>query len=248
MLFLTYHRLCAGRIDDDGGFYTLPVAEMERHLAILAEKGFRAGSLDALLAGGREDRAAFITFDDGTRDHAELAAPVLERLGWRGIFFIPTEMIGRPGRVTAAEVRVLAAAGHEIGCHSHEHRRLDTLSGSEIRAQLATACARLAELTGRPPRIFAPPGGYTSAAVRHAAAASGLRALRTMEWGLNRPPRLDGLTTVPLNRTLSPERFGKILDGRGLAWLRTLYLSKQTLKALLPARLYHQARARLTAR
>lgn len=248
MLFFTYHRVCRDRCEDDGGFYTVTVEEMERQLAMLTSKGFHAGALPALLAGERDDRAAFITFDDGTRDHVELAAPLLERLGWRGIFFIPTEKIDRPGRVTAAEVRALAAAGHEVGCHSHEHRRLDTLAESEIRAQLAASCARLAELTGQAPRIFAPPGGYSGEAVRRAAAAAGLRALRTMAWGLNRPPRLDALATIPLNRSLSTARLGKILDGRGLAWLRTLYLAKQTCKAFLPVHFYERARRKIFRR
>jgi peptidoglycan/xylan/chitin deacetylase (PgdA/CDA1 family) len=245
MLILTYHKVQPSDARMSGDFYSVDEAQLGAHLDVLAARGYRAGSSDDLCAGSADQRAFFLTFDDGTRDHYEVVHPFLRARGLRGVFFIPTEKIDRPGYVTATQVRELALAGHEIGCHSHAHRRLDLMSETEIHAQLSESIERLAALTGAAPRLFAPPGGYTDARVRRIAAGLGLRAQRTMEWGLNQPPRLDSLQCLPLNRRFSAERLGKILDGLGLGWLKSLYVGKQLLKSLLPLRAYTQLREQL---
>ncbi len=239
MLFLTYHVIAA---DAAGDFYTVPSSVLTAQLDLVAERKFVAGSMDAVLRGEFWESSYFATFDDGTSDHLGLVAPILEERGLRGVFFVPTEKIGHPGRLTREQVSELAERGHEIGCHSHEHRRLDTQSDAGIREQLAISCRILTEITGRAPRILAPPGGYTSARVRAIAAEAGIRAMRTMKWGLNRHPVLDDLATIPLNRSISLGRLGKILDGHGLAWLRTVFFAKQVLKSLFPLRLYERLR------
>lgn len=43
------------------------------------------------------NRAVIITFDDGFRDNYEVAAPILEECGLRGVFYVPTSAVeGRP--------------------------------------------------------------------------------------------------------------------------------------------------------
>ena len=58
---------------------------LEEHFAIVTPTEFLAG----LEAGWTDPRpAALLTFDDGTRDHAEVVAPLLEARGLRGVFFV----------------------------------------------------------------------------------------------------------------------------------------------------------------
>ena len=245
MLILTYHHICPEAAPEPRDFYTVDTARCRAHLEMLAAHGGQPGSVESLLAGTAAPRDYLLTFDDGTSDHWDVVRPFLQTHGLHGAFFVPTEKIGRRGYLTAGQVGALAAAGHEIGCHSHAHRRLDMMSEAEIQAQLTEAVDRLATLTGTAPRLFAPPGGYTDARVRRIAAGLGLRAQRTMAWGLNQPPRLDALECLPINRRLSTERFGKILDGYGLGWLKSLYVGKQLLKRLLPMQAYARLRDQL---
>lgn len=239
MVFLTYHRITLSREAD---IFSVSRDEFGAHIRLLAEKRLTQMSADELFMEGGNKSGFVVSFDDGTLDHIELAAPRLEESGLRGIFFVPTEKIGRPGRLTREQVGELSARGHEIGCHSHEHRRLDVLSDSEITRQLTTSCEILESITGKRPRILAPPGGYTTMRVRAVAAASGLGAIRTMKWGLNRTLRRDDLETIALHRDFPIARFGKILDGQGLWRLRATYVGKQMLKSLLPINLYEHAR------
>ncbi len=242
MLFLTYHVIVAGDTVATDGVFSVGASALEAHVQCLAERQFSAGALAPFLAGAGSQKSFLLTFDDGTADHYELVAPLLERHGLRGVFFVPTEKIGLPGRLTREQLQELHARGHEIGCHSHAHRRLDVLSVGEIAHQLTTSCDLLEEITGQRPRILAPPGGYTSARIRAAALNAGLAAVRTMKWGVNQRLKLDDLETIALHRDFPVARLAKILDGRGLWKFRALYLCKQMLKSFLPISLYERTR------
>ncbi len=240
MVFLTYHRITLSREND---IFSVGRDELRAHFRLLAEKRLNKMTVDDLFLDRGNKSGFLMSFDDGTLDHIQLAAPALEEFGLKGIFFVPTEKIGRLGRLTRQHISQLSERGHEIGCHSREHRRLDTMCDSEIACQLTTSCKILESITGKPPRILAPPGGYTNRRVRAVAAASGLGAIRTMKWGLNRTQQLDDLETIALHRDFTIARLSKILDGHGLWRLRALFLSKQALKKFLPISLYERARS-----
>lgn len=63
------------------------------------------------------------TFDDGTPDHLETAAPELEKHGWRGTFYINPQSNNRPPekRLDWNGIRELYRRGHEIGNHTMSH-------------------------------------------------------------------------------------------------------------------------------
>jgi peptidoglycan/xylan/chitin deacetylase (PgdA/CDA1 family) len=239
MIFLTYHQIS---LLDAADFYTVPVRFLQDHLTVLCRKTFTCGTVNDLVAGRAKTTDYFMTFDDGTSDHIEIVAPLLEKRGMKAIFFVPTAKLGQAGRLSREQVVELAKRGHEIGCHSHEHRRLDTLSASEIREQLRVSSDILSELTGQKTQILAPPGGYTSPMVQKIAVELGMPLVRTMKWGINRSPVLNDLETIALNRKFPVAKLEKILDGRGLLPFKMLYAAKQTAKALFPLRLYECVR------
>lgn len=242
MLFLTYH-IIADTAPKSGDLFTVRGDALSEQLNHLKQSGFESGNMSDLLESRPGGKSCFVTFDDGTVDHYETVAPILEMSGFRGIFFVPTEKIGGKGRLARGEIAELNKRGHEIGCHSHEHRRLDTLSENEIDAQLERSCGMLGEITGQRPRILAPPGGYTNGKVRAACERAGMKALRTMKWGLNERVNLANLETIALYRDFPMARFEKILNGQGLRRLKALYFGKQLLKSILPLSLYEQARS-----
>lgn len=58
------------------------------------------------------------TFDDATKDHIRFAAPILEKYGYRGLFNIVTEVVGRDSTfLTWDDVRDLIARGHAVAAH-----------------------------------------------------------------------------------------------------------------------------------
>lgn len=242
ILFLTYHRVCAdGMPDSNREFYTVTRTKLAQHLRELVAAG--VPPLDAPTVTASVDsstRRSYLSFDDGTLDHYELVLPLLTEFKLRAVFFVPTAKLDQPGRLTSVQLRELVDAGHTIGCHSHEHKRMDTMTAKEIRQQLNTAKKILREQTGVEPWIFAPPGGYINSTIRNAALECGLRVIRTMRWGFNRQLDLTSLETVPINRYTTDRQFQKILAGRQS---RLPYLAKEAAKALVPIRAYERLRA-----
>jgi peptidoglycan/xylan/chitin deacetylase (PgdA/CDA1 family) len=168
-------------------------------------------------------------------DHYDLVRPLLEKVGLKGIFFVPTAKLNRSGYVTSNMVRDMAKAGHTIGLHGHEHRRLDEFGEEDIRVQMEASRAMLEELTGTPPVIFAPPGGYMSRQVQFVALESGVQAIRTMRWGYNRQLDPAALECIPLNRNATEAGFRRVLEFRSQAFA---YAAKQIARKVVPKSLY----------
>ena len=72
------------------------------------------------------------TFDDGGVSFLTLAAPILEKYGLRGIFFISTAYLNTPQFLATEQLDEVAKRGHRIGSHSHTHPMLTDLSENEI--------------------------------------------------------------------------------------------------------------------
>jgi peptidoglycan/xylan/chitin deacetylase (PgdA/CDA1 family) len=242
MIFLTYHKVREDSRHSPGDFYTVSKERLAEQLETLRTREFREISLPDLLSKKADERSYALSFDDGTTDHFDVVLPVLQERGRHGIFFFPTSKLNRRGHFTLAQVRELAAAGHAIGSHGHDHIRLDVLPADEIERQLSLSMEIIADVTGTPPVIFAPPGGYLNKRVQSVAARLGLRAIRTMKWGLNAKLDLSALECIPLNRHVTRAQFSEILNGRGLGWLKFLYLSKQFVKAIVPSHAYERLR------
>lgn len=237
--FLTYHKVVAPS-DGDTDFYTVTCAQLRQQLQALADAGFTPGQLERPEDWKKISGKQFaLSFDDGTADHFEVVLPVLKQFNLRGLFFIPTARMNRPGRLTDAQVRQMAAAGHVIGCHGHEHQRLDTLSETDMRHQLRKSRDTLVQIAGVPIRAFAPPGGFINSNIRATALDLGLDVIRTMRWGFNAQLDFTALETIPINRHTDARRFSKILEGKQP---RLLYFAKQAAKTLVPARTYERMR------
>ena len=106
--------------------------------------------------------ASSFTFDDGTRDNYTIAAPELERLGWRGTFWLNCsklqgEIHGKPNKMTWDDVCDLHARGHEVSNHGWEHKNLKNISYEEAVAEIHKNDSALFAHTGVMPTTFCYP-------------------------------------------------------------------------------------------
>jgi peptidoglycan/xylan/chitin deacetylase (PgdA/CDA1 family) len=123
-----------------------------------------------------------VTVDDGGRSYAAIVAERLEARGWRGHAFVTTGMIGRPGFLTAAELRDLDRRGHVIGTHSATHpQRFSACPWDRMVREWTESRAALEDVLGRHVEVGSLPGGYFSRRVAASAADAGLRVLFTSE-------------------------------------------------------------------
>jgi peptidoglycan/xylan/chitin deacetylase (PgdA/CDA1 family) len=238
---LTYHAVGPAESKRGGDFYTITPEGLERHFTALT--GRRCMALKELSEAKTFSGNEFVlTFDDGTSDHLEIVAPLLQKHGWRATFFVPTAKLNRPGYLTNEQLQALARAGHTIGLHSHEHRRLDVVTDDELREQMSRSLMEMEKLLGQRPRTFAPPGGFINEHIREVALGFGVEVIRTMRWGYNRTVEHTHLETIPINRHTSDAKFQRILEGRET---HRLYAWKEAVKAVVPARAYERLRTSL---
>lgn len=242
MICLNYHRVDA---EDKPDFYTLAPARLARHLVAIRELGLRVVGSGEALSAVADSGMVMLHFDDGTEDHFEQVFPILEADGSKGVFFVSSAKIGKPGYLTIGQVKELAVAGHDIECHGHSHRRMDTMPPDALDRELANSVELIREWTGKAPRILAPPGGYLSPGVVATGRRHGLTTVRTMKWNSNRIPLEGMLDCLVVTGTTSDEKVRQWLQGKGLMKLRAAYLAKQAVKSLLPFNLYLKIRSRL---
>jgi peptidoglycan/xylan/chitin deacetylase (PgdA/CDA1 family) len=155
------------------------------------------------------------TFDDVPESAAVAGAGALEARGWRGTFYISAGLFGREGpmgRYAGSEdVRRLARAGHEIGCHTYSHLECGPAAPDRIAREVEINAAALAELCGGPPRTFAYPFGDVSCEAKTELAPR-FRLLRALHPGLARQGTDLNLTpAVPID---GPEG-----ESRGALWI-----------------------------
>ena len=102
------------------------------------------------------------TFDDGTIDHYEVVAPLLEKYDTRGTFFVNSGHIGTPGFMNATQLLDLQSRGHEIGGHSvNQQERLSELTSETQLLRIQTDFNTLSNI-GLNITSFSWPFGYTS--------------------------------------------------------------------------------------
>lgn len=206
-LILAYHHIDP----KSSSRYVLAVDRFERQLAEMLEAGFAPMTLpEALACGphGTGDAAAksfTITFDDGLESFAELAVPVLERLGLTAAttIFVPTKWVGQDNAWRdeptllqrlmpwgETEERLLgwdaigdlARRGFAFESHGHGHLAMNKLTHAEALDDLKTSLALLAE-HGIDAHYFAWPYGWHSEDSKRAVVDAGLAAAVSVKWG-----------------------------------------------------------------
>lgn len=158
--------LCYHKISDNAkpGDYSISTQRFKEHIRLLADSGYHAIVPDQLYnflrsGGPLPTRPVMITFDDSHIEHYTIAAPVLERYGFRGVFFIMSVTIGKPGYLSKDEIRSLSDRGHVIGLHTWDHQLVRILDEKGWDTQVTKPKAQLESITGKPVVYFAYPSG-----------------------------------------------------------------------------------------
>lgn len=88
-----------------------------------------------------------LTFDDGLRTQARVAAPLLEAYGWRGVFSVPTGIV-TAGRADARQAQDMCIVGNESNVMSWQDVR-ELMARGHICCPHTISHADLAELEQR---------------------------------------------------------------------------------------------------
>jgi peptidoglycan/xylan/chitin deacetylase (PgdA/CDA1 family) len=189
---LCYHNIkdVPGKTSPD---YTISTAMFKAQIKMLSDSGYHSILPDQLynyLTKGTAlpSKPIMLTFDDSHAEHYTLAAPELEKYGFKGVFFVMTIPLNKPHYMTNDQVKGLSDRGHIVGIHTWDHQNVKKLAvGNPVVAKLINVNkikdpsaqleavwnleltkpkAKLEQITGKPIVYFAYPfGSWNYAAV-----------------------------------------------------------------------------------
>ncbi|MFF7355534.1 polysaccharide deacetylase family protein [Streptomyces filipinensis] len=227
---LMYHSVATAPNDATRALSVAPEAFAEQ-MALIGDLGLTPVTTAGLAARWRSGRPlparpVLITFDDGYEGVHRHALPVLAKHGFPATLFVSTGWLrgahdtggGLDTMLDWPQVRDLAAAGVEIGGHSHSHPQLDQLDDARLCTELSRCTEIVADELGTRPVSFAYPYGYSSRRVREAVRADGYTQALAVGNALAR--RRQGpyaLQRVTVRRGTGVEEFERLLQGRAIA-------------------------------
>ena len=181
---LLYHRFDEDRYPTT----TTSSAQFEQHLSYLKANGYTVISMDHLaecVEGRRPlpDRAVVITIDDGFISEYERAVPLLRKYGYPFALFVSTGSVGATAYVSWEQLRQVQARGGTIGCHTHTHPRLITMTAEEVKRETLGSKDVLEKNLGHPVRYFAYPFGQYDERVRSVVKKAGFRLMLSSDPG-----------------------------------------------------------------
>lgn len=180
-------------------------------LGSLARAGFESIGFDRYLASRRGESVLprnpiILTFDDGYRSNAEIAAPIMRKHGVRATIFIVPGRLGRTNDwdaderqeplMTADEIRALHADGFAFGSHTMNHVRLTTATPEVALQELRTSRTALEDLLGKSVRVICYPWAQHDETARRLAREAGYECGVGIRRRLNRA----GTDVMALNR------------------------------------------------
>jgi peptidoglycan/xylan/chitin deacetylase (PgdA/CDA1 family) len=125
----------------------------------LRDEGFvfiTGSSLLAALESGEalSPRAVLVTFDDAYLDNLKLALPLLRELAVPAVIFVPTAYVGQTNSwdreasplMTVEQLRLVVAAGFELGLHSHQHENFSGLTAELIASDIRMCVGAFREM------------------------------------------------------------------------------------------------------
>lgn len=184
-VILTYHKVRPLRPQDgDNVRENLVTPEnFERQMRYMRE-GYTPvtfGRIVDCVEGGERlpPRAVAVTFDDTEASPFQNAIPLLQRLRIPATFFITTDFIGKPDRLTWQQILMLREAGMTIGAHTLSHPDLtEILDPRRLMTEIFRSKRVLESRVKEPVVYFAYPFGETNSRVIAAVKRAGFRAAR----------------------------------------------------------------------
>ena len=163
---LCYHQLRDYKPSDSktSRDYIVPASSFSEQMQALADSGYHSilpGELYEYLVSGKQlpSKPFMITFDDTRLDQYTAALPELNKHGFKGVFFIMTVALNKPGYMTKEQVKQLADEGHTIGSHTYDHKNVKIYTSDDWVEQVQKPSQQLQTITGRPVEYFAFPFG-----------------------------------------------------------------------------------------
>lgn len=233
LLILCYHAVS----EDWPTEFAVSPRQLGSQVRSLIGRGYRPATLAAALERKPEGKTLVVSFDDAYASVLERAFPVLAALDAPATVFVPTAYVAGDEALEWAsmeqwtgtgyadelrcmswsDLRLLAAAGWEIGSHTATHPHLTSLDEAALDRELTSSRAVCEAEIQQPCRTLAYPFSDHDRRVMARARAAGYEAAVILDNSLAIPPG-------SLAGSSGTEMFGLLREGvyRRDGWLRLL--------------------------
>lgn len=161
--------------------YDISVSAFESQIQALAENGFHTVTFGQKADIDPARKNIVITFDDGLVGNFQHALPILQKYGFRAVFFAMVDGIGTKHYMSWSQLRELRANGMEVQSHTLSHRPLQTLATEELYRELRGSKQKIEQELDVEVSALSFPHGSFNRAVVEIASEVGYRTLCTSE-------------------------------------------------------------------
>ena len=168
---LCYHNLRDFSPSASGNIkvYTVKPLAFAQQMKALSDEGYQTILPNQLydylvFDGPLPPKPIMISFDDTREEQFSIGAAEMKKYGFKGIFFIMTVAINRPGYMSKEQIKRLSDEGHVVGAHTWDHHMVTKYAGDDWNLQLVKPKAKLEAIIGKPVTDFAYPFGLWNTA------------------------------------------------------------------------------------
>ncbi len=255
-----YHNITSAKSPPDeittaDRIYAIDETDFQKQMEYLRHSGYYSISLEELIKAQEDGRnfphkPVVITFDDGYVSNYTVACPIIQKYGFKAVFFVTVSSVGSAGMLSWWQIRNMLDDGMEIGSHTLTHPYPSELSDDELRYELAESKRILEANLQREARFLSSPTGYHNKAMGRIAREVGYKALCINILGgnvVNSDPF--SLRRVAIKRGCSVSAFGSLIELRPktIFRLRVSQLARDLLRKCLGVRTYEPIRRRIIA-
>jgi peptidoglycan/xylan/chitin deacetylase (PgdA/CDA1 family) len=104
-------------------------------------------------------KPVMLTFDDNDANQFEFAKPIMDKYGFKAVYFIMTVSLNKKNYFSTKQVKQLADEGNVIGSHTWDHKNIKKYVSSDWERQIDKPRKLLEEITQKPVHYFAYPFG-----------------------------------------------------------------------------------------
>lgn len=171
---LCYHQVRNWKPTDGkvGKDYIVEIQNFKDQIKMLVDSGYHTILPDQLYAylntGAKlPSKPIMLTFDDTDLDQFTVVRPILQKYGYKAVYFIMTVSIGKKGKfvdyMSSAQIKQLSDEGNVIGSHTYDHKNFKKYAGKDWEEQIDKPTKKLEEITGKKMDYFAYPFGLWNA-------------------------------------------------------------------------------------
>jgi len=234
--------------------YVLREQQFEKQMNFLYNQGYRVISLTDFVNWHKNKlmpsngKYIILSFDDGHISNYSKAFPILNKYGFKAIFFVIVGAINKPGMLSWKQIMEMADSGMEIGSHTLTHRPPSQLTKEELKFELSESKKILEYHLEREIKFISSPTGYHNKLIGKVAKEVGYEAVCIGKIGSNNiNSDLFSLKRIAIKRNHSLSIFRSLvkLHPNIFLYYKMSEIFRDFMKRLLGFKIYETTRRHL---